>query len=448
MAVGDKIQLAFKSEVTAVNTNVTTLNTTVNDPTTGLVTRVTNLEAGGGAGMTPQQVTDLAACVTDKHTHANKTILDLITAEYTTAEKTKLANITDNFKGLYADAAARLAGVPVPLVGNYVLQEDTNTVWYYNGASWLNTGVTSAGDMLKSVYDPNNKIADAFSMGNMVETTDKKVLTGDERTKLDYYRGIAANGAVMNAYPSPLLGNFCIRHDTNSVWIYDVGGWVNSAGGAPSIGDTKFSYKTVDHDGWYILNGRNVSTLSISAQTAAATLGWATIVPNTQGRYTIAASPTITSGTTGGSSFIGQSSLPNITLNGTTGINSVGHSHTTAAYNITETTSGEYATDSTNTNVIAFSGARTIVSDNGDALGANGGDINSYMCLDGADRPMSNSNTLHTHPITINVPSTTSGLQSANHTHTFTTSSINGGVTQIAHLPTYSAKTEFVFLGL
>ena len=41
-----------------------------------------------------------------------------------------------------------------------------------------------AGDMLKSVYDPANKLADAFSMNNMVEGTNTKILTAAERTKL------------------------------------------------------------------------------------------------------------------------------------------------------------------------------------------------------------------------------------------------------------------------
>lgn len=40
---------------------------------------------------------------------------------------------------------------------------------------------TWIGDMLKSVYDPTNKNADAFSMDNMDETATKKILTDTER---------------------------------------------------------------------------------------------------------------------------------------------------------------------------------------------------------------------------------------------------------------------------
>lgn len=40
------------------------------------------------------------------------------------------------------------------------------------------------GDMLAATYDPTAKAADAFSMGNMVETTTKKILSDTERAKL------------------------------------------------------------------------------------------------------------------------------------------------------------------------------------------------------------------------------------------------------------------------
>jgi hypothetical protein len=450
MAIGDKIQLAMKSEVTAVNSSVTTLNTTVNDPTTGLVFRVTNLEAGGGAGMTPQQVADLTACVTDKHTHTNKAVLDLVQEAYTTAEKTKLGNLTDNFKGLFADAAARNAAVTVPLTGNYVLQEDTNTVWYYNGTSWLNTGVTSAGDMLKAVYDPTNKIADAFSMASMVETATKKVMTEVERDKLKFYRGHITDATTMNALADLAEGHYCTRQDTKTVWLYDGTVWANTVAAttsSASIGDTKFSYRTADHDGWYILDGRSVATLSGPAQAAAATLGWNTIIPNTKGMFPLAASPTALSGTIGGSNTIARSALPNFTLTGSTGNESTPHSHVVNAFNATGTTTSVAATNSTETNVIAFSPARTVVSDNGAALG--GTTDNSYMALAGADRAIVSSDTSHSHSITLTIPShSTQNSPPSGHTHSYTTASINGGVTQTQHMPTYSAKTEFVYLGL
>jgi hypothetical protein len=55
----------------------------------------------------------------------------------------------------------------------------TSTFQVYNGAD--GEGV---GDMVKSIYDPNNKNADAFSMDNMVEGTTNKIFTATEKDKL------------------------------------------------------------------------------------------------------------------------------------------------------------------------------------------------------------------------------------------------------------------------
>lgn len=71
--------------------------------------------------------------------------------------------------------------------------ETTSTFYVYNGADGEGTG-----DMLKTVYDPTNKSADAFSMASMVETVTAKIMTGTERTKL---AGIEA-GAEVNAVTS------------------------------------------------------------------------------------------------------------------------------------------------------------------------------------------------------------------------------------------------------
>lgn len=43
---------------------------------------------------------------------------------------------------------------------------------------------SGTGDMVASMYDPTNKASDAFSMGNMVETSTAKIMTDAERTKL------------------------------------------------------------------------------------------------------------------------------------------------------------------------------------------------------------------------------------------------------------------------
>ena len=56
--------------------------------------------------------------------------------------------------------------------------------------------LAGGGDMLKSVYDPSNKDASAFSMGNMDETTTAKILTDTERSE------IAANTSKVGITPT------------------------------------------------------------------------------------------------------------------------------------------------------------------------------------------------------------------------------------------------------
>ena len=103
---------------------------------------------------------------------------------YTTAEKNKLANLTDSFKGGYIDSTDRDGSLVNPEDNWYVLQHDTDTIWYYKNSVWVNTGNKSTGDMLKAIYDPTGKNADSFLMSNMVETLDAKIMTSAERTKL------------------------------------------------------------------------------------------------------------------------------------------------------------------------------------------------------------------------------------------------------------------------
>ena len=103
---------------------------------------------------------------------------------YTTAEKNKLANLTDNFKGGYSDSTDRDGSLTSPEDNWYILQHDTDTIWYYKNSIWVNTGNKSTGDMLKAIYDPTGKNADSFLMSNMVETLDAKIMTSAERTKL------------------------------------------------------------------------------------------------------------------------------------------------------------------------------------------------------------------------------------------------------------------------
>ena len=90
----------------------------------------------------------------------------------------------DETNVLAALNGASITDAGTPATDDKVLIQDTsdsNNLKYVN-ISELATG--GSGDMLKATYDPTNVNADAFSMGNMVEASDKNILTDAERDKL------------------------------------------------------------------------------------------------------------------------------------------------------------------------------------------------------------------------------------------------------------------------
>lgn len=99
------------------------------------------------------------------------------------------------------------------------------------------------------------------------------------------------------------------------------------------VGDVKYSFGTADHDGWYLLNGRTISTLPSSVQSAATGLGFAANLPNTLDRSLKSKTGSEALGSTGGvnSLTITQANLPNITtsgtISGTSGSGGAAHTH-------------------------------------------------------------------------------------------------------------------------
>ncbi|WP_080780339.1 hypothetical protein [Chryseobacterium phocaeense] len=97
----------------------------------------------------------------------------------------------------------------------------------------------------------------------------------------------------------------------------------------PNTGDIKYSSTAPDHDGWYLLNGRAISTLPAAVQARATALGFSTTLPDSTDRYLKSRSGSETLGTTGGSTSVtlAQANLPNVTYNATT-VSAGSHNHT------------------------------------------------------------------------------------------------------------------------
>lgn len=96
----------------------------------------------------------------------------------------------------------------------------------------------------------------------------------------------------------------------------------------PKIGDIKSSMVSTDHEGWYLMNGRNTSTLPALAQTNASTLGFATALPNTADRIIKGKNASEAVAATGGANSytLSQANLPNLTFSGNTSTNGA-HTH-------------------------------------------------------------------------------------------------------------------------
>lgn len=164
-----------------------------------------------------------------------------------------------------------------------------------------------------------------------------------------------------------------------------------------TVGDVKSGMQAGDHQGWIKLNGRALSLLTSAQQASAALLGLSGNLPNADSAVLVQNGSSI--GTVAGSNqrTIAQNQLPNATLDGTTDL-AGGHSHIYDILNM-----------------------------------SNNGVFSVFGAPDSLVSGQSSSSTSF-------VP---------NHSHTFTTSSLNGGVTQqqLDITPKSLSVNMFIYLG-
>jgi hypothetical protein len=122
--------------------------------------------------------------------------------------------------------------------------------------------------------------------------------------------------------------------DANGFYYFNGSVWekINKTLLSYPIGSITQSFKSADYSGWYLLNGRAISTLPAAAQVAAASLGLTTTLFDATDRTLKTKNATENIGDTGGSdSFtILQSNLPNINLTTTvsgTALSAGSHTH-------------------------------------------------------------------------------------------------------------------------
>lgn len=134
---------------------------------------------------------------------------------------------------------------------------------------------------------------------------------------------LSAHVAGMTVY------NTATRNDVSpGIYFNDGSSWNRMQGFTPTAGDVKQSVENADHDGWYILDGRAVSSLSTEARTRAVQLGFTSTLPNMSDRMIKGRNNEAFGSLGGTTSFqIQQANLPNITFNGTASTAGA-HTHT------------------------------------------------------------------------------------------------------------------------
>lgn len=166
------------------------------------------------------------------------------------------------------------------------------------------------------------------------------------------------------------------------------------------FGDIKTGFQTADHSGWILLNGRLKTSLTATQQARATALGIGTNLPDATNSYFVQNGTPLGSISSSNVRTLAQNQLPNITLTGTT--------NTTGAH-----------THNLSDQVSAYTGT-------------------------------SNDNPYNTTAVNrYGVMKAVTALSNGDHSHTLTTTSINGNVTQQALdiTPRSMSVNTFLYLG-
>ena len=342
--------------------------------------------------------------------------------------------------------------------------------YFWNGANWatIATGsiagnAVSATDLVKlysEVYSSaSGKISNANGYSFTVPvsgrylfdfssttwggnaTTTFKVRQGttdlgtDAQTSLNNNVHVEYNGKIEVNLQAGITYNVALTTNANrDSGDYDRVYYKMVAGNLPinqySLGDVKTGIQTGDHNGWVKLDGRLKSTLTASQQTQATVLGIGANLPDATNAVLMQSSGTLGTVTGSMSTTIAQNQLPNIaptiTLNSTVATmqNAGTHQHPVA---VVASTVGGYAAG----NPSAFKNGMTPTTE--------------------ADADITDRSGTATYPTTGIIGSAGDHNHTINtHTHTASSTSINGGVTQqaIDKTPRSLVVNTFIYLGL
>jgi hypothetical protein len=191
----------------------------------------------------------------------------------------------------------------------------------------------------------------------------------------------------------------------NTRYLKGDGTWADLAGA--TFGDVKSGIQTADHGGWIRLDGRLKSTLTATQQARATALGVGTNLPSASGAYLSQNGGTLGAVTGANTKNIAQNNLPNVTL----GTDTQGsHTH------------GSNAT-------------------------GNAGQAGLIFETGGGNNTVATADASSGEPDLVTSPTALSITAAGSHSHT--TTSINGGVAQVAFdvRPLTLTVNMFIYLG-
>ncbi|MEY8760640.1 hypothetical protein [Chryseobacterium tongliaoense] len=183
--------------------------------------------------------------------------------------------------------------------------------WYFDGTTWNPIAANNAAG--ENIYNSNGTLT-----GNrIVSLNNYDVNIGPDKL---FISGSTGNIGVNTNLPTEKLdanGGMRVRSLPKGNVITTADGVLSfDTGLINHYGDIQYSYLPADHEGWYLLNGRALSTLSISVQSRATALGIAGNLPNAAGRYIKQGAPGTLSGAA--SVVLSRANLPNFALSGNT----------------------------------------------------------------------------------------------------------------------------------
>ena len=260
--------------------------------------------------------------------------------------------------------------------------------------------------------------------------------------------GAAQTGSIIYITNISGAGNTGQRANIKTVGYYYFDGtvWVEFGvfGDIQMAGTLKESFKTSDHSGWYLLNGRTVSSLPENIRSVAVGLGFSTNLPDATNKVLKSKTGDEILGSAGGSNTltITKNNLPNISLAGTfTGTAASGGQHAHALSIVSGASSHSHvfsgtSVSSSHTHTFSLASSNTTHTHGFSATSStNGAHTHSYTMPTRV-----NSSFLGTLSALYNLRSAvTSGTASAGaHTHTFSGTSSSGGA---AHSHTVSGTS-------